>query len=224
MPHKNVKHFYGLPLLVRKIQQLRHTPGIDEVLVSSDSTEYLALAAEHGAKTHLRAAEYCIEVGPGAKSFGEVVANVCEASDADIILWAPCTSPLVRQSQYEMAVEIFKQLMFDNFRYDSVISGVIFKRYMLDAHSRPINYEFGVKHVPSQQLPPWIHVVDAIQIAMREDMIQWKYFHGPRPRVVPLSKSESIDIDDEEDFLMAEGIAMRQPELLFFNGGVVPCR
>ena len=64
--------------------------------------------------------------------------------------------------------------------YDSLVSMEEFKRYLCDDNG-PVNYELGIKHVPSQQLPPLYFVTDGILLAPREKMIEWKYFHGHNP-------------------------------------------
>ena len=77
-----------------------------------------------------------------------------------------------------------------------------FKRYLWDEHG-PVNYELGIKHVPSQQLPPLYFVTDGILLAPRQKMIEWKYFHGSKPYRYILDKRTSIDIDDGLDLACA---------------------
>jgi N-acylneuraminate cytidylyltransferase len=67
----------------------------------------------------------------------------------------------------------------------------------------PINYELGLKHVPSQQLPDMFFPTFGITLAPRNNMINWNYFHGTNPYKFVISKKESIDIDDELDMLVA---------------------
>lgn len=49
-----------------------------------------------------------------------------------------------------------------------------FKRYIWN-EEEPLNYELGLKHVPSQQLPTLYFVTDRILMALREKMIEWSY-------------------------------------------------
>jgi N-acylneuraminate cytidylyltransferase len=67
-----------------------------------------------------------------------------------------------------------------------------------------LNYELGLKHVPSQELPPLYRVTDGILIAPRVDMIKWKYFHGIHPYKFIMDKSSSVDIDDIYDMACAK--------------------
>lgn len=86
--------------------------------------------------------------------------------------------------------------------YDSLVSFEMIKRYLWDDKG-PVNYELGLKHVPSQQLPELYIATDGILLAPRESMIKWSYFHGSNPYRFILDKRASVDIDDGLDLAVA---------------------
>lgn len=196
--HKNVVLFEGVPLLVRKIRQLKQTTGVDAVLVSSDSDQYLEMATAEGAITHKRGEEWSDEK---THPFGARVRHIVGQTACDHILWAPCTSPLVNSSIYSAAIATYPKAIEDGF--DSLMSVQPFQRYVWDDKG-PINYQLGLGHVPSQELPVLYFIADAIQIAPREKMLEWAYFHGPNPYRFHLSKQNAVDIDDELDLKCAQ--------------------
>ena len=197
LKNKNIAPFAGTNLLINKINQLKEVEEISEIVVSSDSDKMLEMAKIHGARTHKRALEFCDEK---SKTFGEVVAHICANVDGDDILWATCTAPLVFPKQYKEAISLYYKALEDG--YDSLVSMEKFKRYLWDDNG-PINYELGIKHVPSQQLKPLYFVTDGILLAPRRKMIEWKYFHGSNPYKYILDKRTSIDIDDGLDLACA---------------------
>lgn len=197
LKNKNVAPFAGTNLLINKINQLKQVEEIDEILVSSDSDKMLAMAKKNGTQIHKRAPEYCDET---SKTFGEVVAHVCEHAKTEDILWATCTAPLVFPKHYKEAIALYRKALSQG--YDSLVSMEKFKRYLWDENG-PVNYELGLKHVPSQQLPPLYFVTDGILLAPRQKMIEWNYFHGPHPYRYILDKRTSIDIDDGLDLACA---------------------
>lgn len=197
LKNKNVAPFAGTNLLINKINQLKQVKELDQIVVSSDSDRMLAMAKAQGVQTHKRAIEYCDEK---TKTFGEVVAHICENVTGDDILWATCTAPLVFPKHYSEAIGLYHQALADG--YDSLVSMEIFRRYLWDDKG-PVNYELGIKHVPSQQLPPLYFVTDGILLAPRTKMIEWKYFHGSNPYRYILDKRTSIDIDDGLDLACA---------------------
>lgn len=197
LKNKNIAPFAGTNLLINKIEQLKKVDDIDRIIVSSDSDVMLEMAKENGAETHKRAPEYCDEK---TKSFGEVVRHIAESVSGDDILWATCTSPLVFPKVYKQAIREYYPALEQG--YDSLVSFEVIKRYLWDDNG-PVNYELGIKHVPSQQLPNLYIVTDGILLAPREKMIEWSYFHGKNPYKFILDKKTSVDIDDGLDLAVA---------------------
>ncbi len=197
LKNKNVAPFAGTNLLINKINQLKQVKEISDIVVSSDSETMLAMAYSQGVKIHRRALEFCDEK---SKTFGEVVSHICENVSGDDILWATCTAPLVFPKHYSEAIQLYYKAIEEG--YDSLVSMEAFKRYLWDEKG-PVNYEFGIKHVPSQQLPSLYFVTDGILLAPRKKMIEWKYFHGSNPYRYILDKRTSLDIDDGLDLACA---------------------
>lgn len=197
LKNKNVAPFAGTNLLINKINQLKQVKEISNIVVSSDSDKMLEMARRQGVSTHKRAVEFCDEK---SKTFGEVVAHICSSIEGNDILWATCTAPLVFPKHYREAISLYYKALNDG--YDSLVSMEKFKRYLWDDNG-PVNYELGVKHVPSQQLKPLYFVTDGILLAPRKKMIEWKYFHGSNPYRYILDKRTSIDIDDGLDLACA---------------------
>jgi len=157
----------------------------------------LEMAAASGALTHRRAEEYCDEK---TQPFGAVVAHICENVDGEHVLWATCTSPLVEPSDYANAIKTYQEKLQSGF--DSLMSVEEFRRYMW-TDDGPLNYELGLKHVPSQELPVYYRITDGILLAPRLKMIEWKYFHGLKPYKYVMDKRASVDIDDLLDLACA---------------------
>jgi len=197
LKNKNVAPFAGTNLLINKINQLKQVSYITNIVVSSDSELMLAMAKSQGVNIHKRDLEYCDEK---TKSFGEVVKHVAESVDGDNILWATCTAPLVFPRIYEEAINQYFEALKNG--YDSLMSVEAFKRYMWDDEG-PLNYELGLKHVPSQQLPVLYFVTDGILLAPRHKMIEWSYFHGTNPYKFVVDKRTGVDIDDGLDLACA---------------------
>ncbi len=197
LKNKNVAPFAGTNLLINKINQLKQVKEVSDIVVSSDSETMLAMALSQGVKIHRRALEFCDEK---TKTFGEVVSHICENISGDDVLWATCTAPLVFPKHYSEAIQLYYKALEEG--YDSLVSMEAFKRYLWDEKG-PVNYKFGIKHVPSQQLPSFYFVTDGILLAPRKKMIEWNYFHGSNPYRYILDKRTSLDIDDGLDLACA---------------------
>lgn len=198
LKNKNIAPFADSNLLLNKIEQLKQVSKISSIVVTSDSDDMLSMALNSGVLTHKRSFEYCDEQ---TKTFGEVVRHVCENVEGEHILWATCTSPLVEPCLYNQAIEAYFAGLSEG--YDSLVSFEEVKRYIWDEKG-PVNYELGIKHVPSQQLPPLYFVTDGILLAPRLKMIEWCYFHGVNPKRFIIDKRSSVDIDDGLDLACAK--------------------
>ena len=197
LKNKNIAPFAGTNLLLNKIEQLKKVPEVSRIVVTSDSDLMLEMATSAGVLTHKRAPEFCDE---STKSFGEVVRHVAENVEGEHILWATCTSPLVFPAVYRSAIEKYWTALDEG--YDSLVSFEKIKRYLWDENG-PMNYELGLKHVPSQQLPDLYIVTDGILLAPRMKMIEWSYFHGRNPYKFIVDKRTAVDIDDGLDLAVA---------------------
>jgi N-acylneuraminate cytidylyltransferase len=197
LKNKNVAPFAGTNLLLNKIEQLKKVPEVNKIVVTSDSDMMLQMAKNAGVDCHKRAPEFCDEK---TKTFGEVVRHVAENVEGEHILWATCTSPLVFPLIYSNAIKEYFEALEKG--YDSLVAFEKIKRYLWDDNG-PINYELGLKHVPSQQLPDLYIVTDGILLAPREKMIEWSYFHGRNPYKFIVDKRTAVDIDDGLDLATA---------------------
>lgn len=196
LTNKNISPFAGKNLLLHKIEQLKQIDSIEDIVVSSDSDIMLEMAANAGAHTQRRPPAYCDEK---TKSFGEVVEWVASNLTGDHILWATCTSPLIKNSEYQQAIETYFEKLGE---HDSLVSFEELKRFVWN-ENRPINYSLGGGHVPSQELPALYTKTCGISIAPRVDMIRWKYDHGENPYKFILGKRSSVDVDDIFDLVCA---------------------
>jgi N-acylneuraminate cytidylyltransferase len=199
VPNKNIRKFGDSSLLVNKIRQLKQVELIDKIVVSSDSDAMLQIAADENVEIQKRPLEYCDEM---TRTFNEVVEYVASHTDGDVMMWTPCTCPLVEPDNYEDAIKLFEKSVLISQEYDSVVSAKILKEYVFDENG-PVNFN-PVKHVPSQDLPNWMIIINGFLMAMRKDMIFWKYFYGKKPLLVTVDKISAFDIDDMDDFVMAE--------------------
>lgn len=195
---KNIRPFGDSNLLVHKIRQLKEVKGLDDIVVSSDSDEMLRMASEEGVSIHKRAPEFCDEK---SKTMGEVIAHICENIECDIVMWAPCTTPLISPEKYSEAISQFYRQIQNG--YDSLIAVEEVRLFLRDING-PINYEQGKNQVPSQKLAPYYISTGGIYIAPREKMIEWNYYIGPKAYSFILDKRSSLDIDDELDYECAK--------------------
>ena len=193
---KNSRSFSNSNLLRIKIKQLLEVPNLDKVVVNSEDEELLAIARESGAETVKRDPAFATD----GVSTSDYYKNIAENCDADIILSATVTTPLMRKESYEKGIKKFLELEGQGF--DSVTSCTVLKEFLY-VDGKPLNYDPS-NQVRSQDLPNIFVLNYGYSILFRENMIKNKNIVGKKPSFVPISKIESVDIDTLEDFFIAE--------------------
>jgi N-acylneuraminate cytidylyltransferase len=197
--NKNLKLFAGTNLLELKINQLKQVKLIDEIIVSSDCEKMLAIAQNLGVKTHTRDEYYASSQATNSEFF----ANLAHAIDAEYIMYSPVTCPMISMETYHDCIQTFKQ----NEELENLVTVSQVKHHMwLDG--RPLNY--NIRESPnSQDLPDINAVTYGICIISKQDMIKYRNVVTENPTFKVLDEIESIDIDTEFDFMVAEMIYKR---------------
>lgn len=196
VPRKNIKPFCDTTLLEIKIKQGLRIKEITEVVVSSDDEEILQEARKLGATALKRDEYYCSDNVP----MKEVYKHLAENLTHDHILWAPVTSPFVSDDSVRKCISLYRE----NSEFDSLLTTKILKEYMwLDG--KALNYD-PHNHPRSQDLPEINCLNFAVHLLPRELMIKNKGIIGDNFYCYPLSDYESIDIDTQFDFMIAESV------------------
>jgi CMP-N-acetylneuraminic acid synthetase len=209
---KNSRSFSNSNLLRIKIEQLQKVSNLDKIVINSEDETLLAIAQECGAEIVKRNPAFATD----GISTSDYYKNIAENCDADIILSATVTTPLIKIESYEDGINKFFEM--DKTCFDSVTSCTILKEFLY-IEGKPLNYDPS-NQVRSQDLPNICCLNYGYSILYRENMIKNRNIVGKTPYFVPLSKIESVDIDTLEDFFIAETLyeaVNKKDNLLVYN-------
>lgn len=200
VPQKNTRPFAGTTLLGLKLEVLSGVSGLDDIVVTTDSDECMAIAQTFGVTVHEREPYFA----------GSQVTNdrhwrhIAEITPGDVVFMTQVTSPLVRRSTHEKALQTYIESLG---QFDSLNSVTMEKKFLWEKGA-PLNYS-AEKTPKSQDLPEIVSLNFAITIINRELMMRKGNVVGDRPKFIELDRLESIDIDDQLDFDIAEYIFKR---------------
>lgn len=192
---KNTRPFGDTSLLELKLKVLQHVDGIDEIVVNTDCDVSIAMAEKYGASIHKRDAHYTSSMVTNDQHWK----HIAETTDTDILMMAQTTSPMVRASTYQEALDLF---LNGKNSIDSVNSVTPEKKFLWQ-EGAPINYHINATP-KSQDLPDIVSLNFAITIIERDLMIARKNVVGRNPGFIVLGRMESVDVDEEIDFEFAE--------------------
>ena len=190
--NKNIKPFANTTLLDIKIETLKKVQGIDDIIVSSDSQEMLKIAKEHDVNVHVRD-EYFASNEVNNSDFMQ---NLSTIVDEGHIMYSPCTSPLLSS---ETITEIVSKYKNNNLR--NIVTVTTQKHHMW-LNGKPLNYD--PSNAPnSQDLPDIYSINYGCCILSKDDLYKHKNV-VVEPTFHITNEIESIDIDTEFDFIIAE--------------------
>lgn len=198
VPNKNLKDFNGKPLFYHVLQSLQNCELIDEVIINTDSDKIANSAASFSkVKIHQRPEAICGDF----VSMNDVIANDLENSDGDIYLQTHSTNPLLKADTITKAIEEFKSS--DN---DSLFSVTKLQTRLYWKDGKPVNHN-PEELLRTQDLPPLFEENSNIFIFTKQSFAKAENKRiGLNPMMFEMDKLEAIDIDEPQDFIMAEAI------------------
>lgn len=203
--NKNLRPFAGKNLLEIKIEQLKRIKLFNGIVVNSNSDEMLSIARKHGCETVKRDPYYA----SNSVSMSEVYRNMAQNTDADIIVYANVTNPLLNDDTITQAIETFLSCSSN---FDSLNSAHLIKEFLFKDNA-PINYDL-LNQPRSQDLPDIAALNFAVNVLERRTMIECMNVVGHSPNVYIIDEVEGMDIDNEFDFDFAEFLFKRKQNFL----------
>ncbi len=184
-------------LLHLKIKQLKKAGCFDHIYVSSDSERAKRIAKELGVTFLLRDSEMCKS---SAKLY-QYNTHMLETVPGDpVVAWTMVTAPLFED--YKPVVEKFLRLEPND--YDSLITVLPFKEFLINENGRPLNCTYGHWHLLTQELDNNYTITGSVYIASKANQMEWRYWIGLKPYLYEISKLDCVDVDYEQDFKLAE--------------------
>ena len=140
-------------------------------------------------------------------SVNKIIAHTIGKVKEDYFLQTHCTNPLITSETIDAAV----QLYFDNkAQYDSLFSVTCRQSRFYNASFNPINHNPN-ELLRTQDLPPIYEENSTMYIFSRESFFENNAQRiGAKPYLFQMNSIEATDIDNEDDFLLAESIYMRR--------------
>ncbi len=133
---KNIKLFYGKPLIQWNINELIALDQIDEIIVATDSQEIeSAIEPNPKVKIYHREAENAQDCSSTESVMLEYIRNA-KLNDDDVFILVQATSPFTHKSDFVSGFTLFEKE--DN---DSVLAVVPFKRLVWSEDKKPLTFD-----------------------------------------------------------------------------------
>ncbi len=203
---KNIRLLNGKPLMAYTIESARKSQFIDEVMVSTDSEVYAAIAKEYGAEVpFLRSRETSTDTASSKDVILEVLSEYNKRGKRyDQFVMLQPTSPLRTEQNIDRAFQLYWEK-----KADSVVSVCECEHSPLLSNTLPADCNmFGFieseNNVRRQDLKTYYRLNGAIYISKVSTFLQIQTFYGKNSYAYIMEQCQSIDIDSELDFKIAE--------------------
>lgn len=195
LPQKNTKPFSnGKPLCFYILSTLLTVEGVDEVYVycsNPDIQEYIP----EGVK-YLRRSE---SLDQDTTSMTEVLTCFTKDVPADIYVMTHTTAPFISKNSIEKGLRAVESGKYDSSFAAKKLQDFLWKDGI------PFNYDLS-KIPRTQDLPALFEETSGFYIYKHEVMANLHRRIGEKPFIVEVGEIESVDIDEPEDFMIADAI------------------
>lgn len=195
LPQKNTKAFTnGKPLCHYILSTLLTVEGVDDVYVYCSNPDIQEFIPK-GVKYLPRSAA----LDQDTTKMNEVLQCFAKEIPADIYVMTHTTSPFVSKESIEKGLHAVSADGYDSAFAAKKLQDFLWK------DGAPFNY--ALDNIPrTQDLPPLYEETSGFYIYRREVMTRLNRRIGERPYIVEVSAVESVDIDEAEDFEIADAI------------------
>jgi pseudaminic acid cytidylyltransferase len=208
IPRKNIKNFYGNPIISYSIQCAINSGLFDEVMVSTDDSEIAEISIKYGATVPFLRSEVNSDDYSGT---GDAVYEVLKRySDTGINFSVACclypTAPFVSIERIKQAFTVLKMSTCDLVFPVAKFRPAIFRAYrMLDDLSIELSFP-EYERFRSQDLPDSYYDAGQFYLFNTQNFFKLKNknIFGIHKRAIVLDESEVQDIDTLEDWHLAE--------------------
>ena len=195
LPGKNTKSFTnGDPLCTYILSTLKKVQGIDQIYVyCSDSS------IESFIQPGINYLPRPQSLDQDTTKMNEVLSTFAKVIPADIYLMTHATAPFISAESIQKGIDAVK-----TGDYDSSFSVIKSQEFMW-CDNKPLNY--SLDSIPrTQDLKPYYIETSGFYCYRNNIITQMNRRIGNKPKLIEVSQIEAIDIDEPEDFQLADAI------------------
>lgn len=205
VPNKNFKLIEGKPLFAWMLTTLCNLDFVDRVIINTDASSELFGKYLENSKVIFR--ERKRDLCGDLVSMNKIIEDDVLSDDNEIYLMTHTTNPLISNSTCTNAFNAFtKRNIID---HDSLFTATKFQGRFYYGSNVAINHDPN-ELLRTQDLPPMYLENSCIYIFERKNFLETKTRIGKKPMIFETPQLESIDIDTEDDWLLASLLLSRR--------------
>lgn len=204
VPGKNWRALGGRPLFHWILQALEDCPAVGRVVLDTDARGLLR-AAGVGAFAKVELVDRQPALRGDTVSANALIAANLDRLGPGPLLMTHATSPFLRPETLAAALARFAAVRAAG-SHDTVFGASRVQARFWTEGGAPVNHDPAVL-LPTQELPPWYEENSTLYAFDRAAFVAGGGRMGTRPLPFPTPRLESIDIDTETDWALADVVA-----------------
>ena len=208
VPKKNIRLLAGRPLISYALKSAQEAKVFDEIYLNSEDEMFRKIALEHNVSFYKRPEIFSTDQTNNDEFLKDFIENV----EGDLIVQLLPTSPFIRPNE----IKEFVHSIIKNKELEALVS-VINHQIAGVFNNQPINFSQDEPHIASQEMKP-VQTYATVLMAWRKTSLLERLnqkgfgYHGTPNKTgyFPLNGLAKIDIDNEEDFQLADFIMKYQ--------------
>lgn len=201
---KNFRKLNGKPLFRWMLDTLISIPEISKVVINTDAREILqnkGLQESEKVVIRDRKQELCGD----EISMNLVLSDDVATVPADIFLMTHTTNPLLSVETVQSAIETFLTAR-ESDDVDSLFTVNRMQTRFYREDLSPVNHDPD-NLMPTQDLEPWYEENSNLYLFTADSFAKTNARIGKKPIMFETPRIESVDIDEEEDWVIAQALA-----------------
>ncbi len=204
VPNKNLKMFCGKPLYHKVLETLLRSKYINTVVINTDSQK-IKEDVKKNFKKNVQIHDRPKQIQGDFVSMNDIIKHDISKIDATLYIQTHSTNPLLTVRSIDKAIEKMMEINKKN-SYDSIFSVTKIQARLFDENGKPVNHNPD-ELIRTQDLPPLYEENSNFFIFTRESFIKnGDKRIGKSPLKFEIDKLEAIDIDEPQDFIIAEAL------------------
>ncbi|MEA2019611.1 MAG: acylneuraminate cytidylyltransferase family protein [Campylobacterota bacterium] len=209
VPNKNMRDFDGVPLYHAIVKSLLASKYISHVVINTDS-KIISRDAKDNFGDKIIIIDRPKDIQGDYVSMNEIIKYDLSQLDGEHFLQTHSTNPLLRAETLDKAIEKY----FEGLEiYDSVFGVTKVQTRFYDKEAKPINHN-PEELLRTQDLEPMYEENSNFYIFSKESFQDANTKRiGLKPQIFEVNKLEAVDIDEPEDFKLAELLHIHKDNL-----------
>lgn len=201
---KNFRYFNGKPLFRWVLGTLLAVDEIDLIVINTDAQ---AILAEHelSCTDRILIRDRKPEICGDSVSMNLVLADDIANVQGDTYVMTHTTNPLLTPNTIRRALTLYHDGLFNN-SLDSVFTVNKYQTRFYRADGSAVNHD-PRQLARTQDLEPWFEENSNLYIFSAQSFSKTNSRIGERPLMLEMDKNESVDIDNEQGWQVAEALA-----------------